>query len=854
MIAIETGFLEGLLRNSWQAAVLVGIVLGVQAVIGRRLTAFWRHALWWVVVVRLLVPAVGESRYSVFAPFVSSGPAEPPTAEVAADFTEGFSSVRREGRSATARESEPGATTAGESPRGGPSPSASWTSSVAPLAPIDGHRLGSQVSIGEAGSVAPRGSDPGARGGDERGGIDPVSVAGWIWIAGVCALSLRVVVQNVRFSVRLRSFGFPAGTRVRALFDECRDRMRVRGRVRLIRCSWLPSPAVYGLWRPVLLLPSRLEDEFSPEALRHVFLHELAHLRRRDLVANVVVEVAGILHWFNPAVWLARVRMRHDRELAADALALAAVSEGEARAYGRTILRVLEGWEKPAGPWTTVGILGDPRQIEGRVRAIAAFRRPGPGSRFGGLVLAGLMVVAMTDKADDDRGASGPSVLLEARWVGWKSLAGRNDTGRLPEILGLPETVRLKAALVGRLAEKAAAGAGIPETSVAAWKRAMEAALDHESVLEVFGSRSGATGWAVGIRVGDAERRDLRETWSRWTSGTAEGPSRVASRDMPGWWVVGVGVGATEAVARRVRMIGTGDLLDPGAVWEGRGDLARVMASLDSTWKPPGPMAEWPRVRWRTGVSGGVLETRATLTYERVMDGELPAWQVPTNWVRDPLVAFAARRGSGAWSERWEGRATPKPGVRPDQVFEWSLAGPPWLRYFAARMDDPRGWLAGRSDAEVVAWFGAFGVPARHAEVRRAPDGGALTLAGLPYLQPQLVGGTAGGRPMLAGGLFPLPRNGDPAPQALIGQLNDRPDLVAYAWETTGQMVSADSADAVRAPNGKRTQTIGRLVQLKELEQYRRLMERREGWKSALGAEGRVLVPGGDWIDAVSGL
>ena len=62
MQAIETRFLEGLLRNSWQAAVLVGIVLGVQAVMGRRLTAFWRHALWWVVVVRLLVPAVGDSR------------------------------------------------------------------------------------------------------------------------------------------------------------------------------------------------------------------------------------------------------------------------------------------------------------------------------------------------------------------------------------------------------------------------------------------------------------------------------------------------------------------------------------------------------------------------------------------------------------------------------------------------------------------------------------------------------------------------------------------------------------------------------------------------------------------------
>src|SRR5439155_4831494 len=53
-------------RSSWQASVLTGIVLLVQVALRQRLSARWRHALWGIVLLRLLVPVTPPTRWSLF--------------------------------------------------------------------------------------------------------------------------------------------------------------------------------------------------------------------------------------------------------------------------------------------------------------------------------------------------------------------------------------------------------------------------------------------------------------------------------------------------------------------------------------------------------------------------------------------------------------------------------------------------------------------------------------------------------------------------------------------------------------------------------------------------------------------
>ncbi|MGV3663376.1 MAG: penicillin-binding transpeptidase domain-containing protein [Prosthecobacter sp.] len=76
-------------------------------------------------------------------------------------------------------------------------------------------------------------------------------------------------------------------------------------------------PMVWGVWRPRLLLPLGFES-WSPEKLRGVLLHELAHLKRRDPLALWTAQWVKALHWFNPLAWLTIRQLRADQERACD--------------------------------------------------------------------------------------------------------------------------------------------------------------------------------------------------------------------------------------------------------------------------------------------------------------------------------------------------------------------------------------------------------------------------------------------------------------------------------------------------------------------------------------------------------
>jgi beta-lactamase regulating signal transducer with metallopeptidase domain len=67
----------------------------------------------------------------------------------------------------------------------------------------------------------------------------------------------------------------------------------------------------------VLLLPSA-GDMWSESARRSALLHELAHVRRRDMISGLISRVACVMHWYNPLVWLAAARARSLQELACD--------------------------------------------------------------------------------------------------------------------------------------------------------------------------------------------------------------------------------------------------------------------------------------------------------------------------------------------------------------------------------------------------------------------------------------------------------------------------------------------------------------------------------------------------------
>jgi len=100
----------------------------------------------------------------------------------------------------------------------------------------------------------------------------------------------------------------------------------------------LLEPGVFGVFRPVLLLPDGILDRLTPEQLQAVVAHELCHIRYRDNLVGALHMFVETVFWFHPLVWWMGNRMVEERELACDEEVLGMGSQP--RVYADAILNV----------------------------------------------------------------------------------------------------------------------------------------------------------------------------------------------------------------------------------------------------------------------------------------------------------------------------------------------------------------------------------------------------------------------------------------------------------------------------------------------------------------------------------
>ncbi|NQV31377.1 MAG: hypothetical protein HQ515_01730, partial [Phycisphaeraceae bacterium] len=132
-----------------------------------------------------------------------------------------------------------------------------------------------------------------------------------------------------------------------------------------IGCARLPKvvlsrhvlcPAVFGLFRPVLLVPAEQMDHMSPTDARHILLHELAHIKRLDLWSHGLYMLLLMAYWFNPLLWLMRRHLQNLRELCCDATVARTLKE-HTPAYRETLLETAKSLlAQPVDPG--LGLLG----------------------------------------------------------------------------------------------------------------------------------------------------------------------------------------------------------------------------------------------------------------------------------------------------------------------------------------------------------------------------------------------------------------------------------------------------------------------------------------------------------------
>tara|TARA_R110002072_G_scaffold101524_3_gene223511 strand:+ start:4723 stop:7002 length:2280 start_codon:yes stop_codon:yes gene_type:complete len=371
--------MDWLLRTSWQITALIAVVLVLQFGLRRWLTPNMRYALWFLVLLRLCMPALPESSMAL-VPWSGAQATVPSDVASVPGSVDAWARTRMGSSTSMAR---PPRTIVGESDE----------------AQALGERAGKPNP--ESPVRANRDTAPRPKSAD----VPLASTSIWkrtstwlvgIWVLGALITLARAISGEVAFR-RLHSGSEPVeDARVRGILNEAAGHLGVAARPEIHVSEHLRSPALHGLVRPRLWMPRNALERMDDDSLRHVLLHELAHYKHRDLWTAALLLPITALWWFHPVVRLAIARMRVDQEAARDHEVLSVASSPAPLAYARTLIALLED-DRHGPPSLSVpqaAFLIGGHDLRRRIEMITEFRRPKRAHRVLGVGLFGAVAWA----------------------------------------------------------------------------------------------------------------------------------------------------------------------------------------------------------------------------------------------------------------------------------------------------------------------------------------------------------------------------------------------------------------------------------------------------------------------------
>lgn len=150
--------------------------------------------------------------------------------------------------------------------------------------------------------------------------------AGIIVLLWFCVIAFRTarLIYGIRAVYELRNKGLSdAGQYWNEKLQQLALSMNMKKKVRIFQSAVAKIPMAAGHFKPVILFPLGLITSLPADEVEAVLLHELAHIRRRDYLVNMLQHLVEILFFFNPAVWWLSSLIKAERENCCDDIAVA---------------------------------------------------------------------------------------------------------------------------------------------------------------------------------------------------------------------------------------------------------------------------------------------------------------------------------------------------------------------------------------------------------------------------------------------------------------------------------------------------------------------------------------------------
>ena len=391
--------------------------------------------------------------------------------------------------------------------------------------------------------------------------------------------------------------------------------------------------------------------------------------------------------------------------------------------------------------------------------------------------------------------------VVRLHWLGKKRIAAENNATNFMAIWNLPESAKLEAQTLDKLATAPwrllAAATPLSNAPVAGLRPLLDDLVSEESYLEVRATTNQPNALVLAIRL-NADRAALWRTnlpvilqsitGSSPTPGVQTSDFSFSLSRSGDWTLLGLTRSATNALLAdfQKRLTTVPDpypLRATNYLIEVEGDLLGLSAALGGSLPFK---AEVRSLNFVVFGDGEKLRTRGWLDVGNSLSASLPAWNVPSNLIYQPLIGFSAVRGIHPWLESLDFWKEKQLGAAPNQAFFWSQKSAPWLHFCAVRSPDANRQFLALKDY-IVGTVNPALVPNRTGEFAWLSNEARVVWKGVPFCSPTFDLHDD----LILGGFSANTASNRVIPLEMLQKLHQDPNLVYYDWEITDEQVAA---------------------------------------------------------------
>ena len=190
----------------------------------------------------------------------------------------------------------------------------------------------------------------------------------YIWLAVMCIIFIYYIITSIIFKKMIGNKEVK-DKKILDILEFSKKQMGIKKEIKLIKQEYKKVPCIYGLFKTKILVTDEIlkKDE---ESLKYIFMHELAHFKRKDLILNKILIVITMVHWFNIGLWYCFKQIRQDMELKADEMVLEKIGKQEEKSYAKTLVKLIPISNNEKQPVKLLCVTDEKKNMERRINMI----------------------------------------------------------------------------------------------------------------------------------------------------------------------------------------------------------------------------------------------------------------------------------------------------------------------------------------------------------------------------------------------------------------------------------------------------------------------------------------------------